>query len=179
MKHLLLSLLILICSASLSAADKLTEVNGIKFGWKFDKCVEAVGDVPRKLTTRDGDETKFSYAPATWAQINWTGAVLDFYKDKLFQIGFYTSTTNPDTSTFDRARSILTAAYGEAAALKGKSNAYMWCAANGNLAILQYVQEKNDKGDLCYSTYIFFIDNKEVVKKARAAESELRSLLNN
>ena len=177
MKRLLLSAISLIVTLSIFAADKLTEVNGIKFGTKFDKCVEAIGDVPRKLTTRDGDETKFSYAPATWAQINWTGSVLDFYKDRLFQVGFYTTSANPDTSTFDRAKSILSAAYGNPAALKGKSNAYMWRASNGNLAILQYVKETTDKGDTQYATYIFFIDNKEVVKKARAAEAELRDLI--
>ena len=85
MKRLSITLItVAIALFSTYAAEKLTGVNGIKFGWKFDRCVEAIGDVPRKHTNSDNEnEKKFYYSPAQWAGIEWNGGVLDFFNDKL------------------------------------------------------------------------------------------------
>ena len=53
----------------------------------------------------------------------------------------------------------------------------MWRASNGNIAILQYAPETDEEGKKKYVTYLFFVDNKEVVKKAKKAENELRDIM--
>lgn len=60
----ILFVLTLFLISAANAAEKLTGTGNLKFGWKFDRCVEAVGDVPRKRTVEEGLEKKFSYAPA-------------------------------------------------------------------------------------------------------------------
>ncbi len=178
MKRLSLLLFALtLMSAAAVATEKLTEVNGVKFGWKYDRCVEAIGDVPRKFTDTQGEETKFSYAPAIWGRIEWNSSVLDFYRDKLYQIGFYKTSDTDDRTAFEQTKVILSAAYGKSARLKGEQDKLMWRARNGNLAVLQYACEKDDSGKTLYATYLFFVDNKEVVKKAKRVESELQELM--
>ncbi len=166
-----------IIAGAAAATEKLTGVNNIKFGWKLDRCIEAIGDVPRKLTTTDGDDTKFSYSPAMWGRIEWSGSVLDFYKDKLFQVGFYKKSSTDNRTAFEQSKVILSAAYGKSAKLKGQTESYMWRASNGNIAILQYAPETDEEGKKKYVTYLFFVDNKEVVKKAKKAENELRDIM--
>ena len=109
MKRLSITLItVAIALFSTYAAEKLTGVNGIKFGWKFDRCVEAIGDVPRKHTNSDNEnEKKFYYSPAQWAGIEWNGGVLDFFNDKLYQVGFLKSTTNDDRTTFKDRKSVV------------------------------------------------------------------------
>ena len=72
-----------ILSATAFATEKLTEVNGVKFGWKYDRCDTALSNVQNRQTRTEGEETKLSYGPAVWGHIEWTGSVLDFYRDKL------------------------------------------------------------------------------------------------
>lgn len=178
MKRLSLTIILLaIVSAAAFATEKLTEVNGVKFGWKYDRCVEAIGDVPRKLTNTDGDETKFYYSPAIWGRIDWDRSVLDFYQDKLYQIGFYKASATDDRTAFEQAKVILSAAYGKSARLKGEADKLMWRSSNGNIAVLQYVVENDETANPLYGTYLFFVDNKEVVKKAKKVESELREMM--
>ena len=178
MKRFTIMLFALAMIAGIAVAnEKLTGVNNIKFGWKYDRCVEAIGDVQRKLTTEDGDGKKFSYSPAMWGRIEWSGSVLDFYQNKLFQVGFYKKTASDDRTAFEQSKVILTAAYGSPASLNGQTDSFMWRASNGNLAILQYSTETSEDGVKQYATYLFFVDNKEVVKKAKRAEKELRELM--
>ncbi|WP_302616223.1 hypothetical protein, partial [uncultured Muribaculum sp.] len=51
--RLAMCLILLLSATAVSAAKlpKLTGANGLKFGWTLEKCVETVGDVPRKMTT--------------------------------------------------------------------------------------------------------------------------------
>ncbi|MDE6458825.1 MAG: hypothetical protein K2L31_09560, partial [Muribaculum sp.] len=65
MKRLsLLMIALTILSATAFATEKLTEVNGVKFGWKFDRCELALSNVENKQTRTEGEETKLSYGPA-------------------------------------------------------------------------------------------------------------------
>lgn len=173
----ILFVLSLLMAGAAGAAEKLTGANNIKFGWKFDRCVEAIGDVPRKRTVEDGIEKKFSYAPAKWGRIEWDSSVLNFNNNKLYQIGFYKKTANDDMTPFEQAKVILSAAYGKAVALKTK-DCFMWRASNGNIAILQYAAESDAGKVTGYATYLYFIDNKQVEKKAKAVEKEMQDIIN-
>lgn len=92
--------IVLLAGASTAGArDKMTGVNGIRFGWKYDKCVEALGDPQRSVTTDPiNEQRQYSYAPASWGTVAWDNGVLDFYKDKLMQVGFSRTTATPDMS---------------------------------------------------------------------------------
>lgn len=164
--------------AMAAGKEKMSAVNGIKFGWKFDKCVEAIGDVPRKLTRDEGnDEKRFSYSPADWGGQTWNGSVLQFYKEKLYQVGFYKTSDNKDDAFFDSAKSHLTDLYGSPVMLQDNKNNLLWRSKDGNLAVLQYSTEKTDKGATKHTIYLFFVDNKQVVKKARQVDSDLRKMI--
>ena len=173
--------LALLCGgiALASGKEKMKGVNGINFGWKFEKCVETIGDVPRKLT-RDGglDEKYFSYSPASWGGQQWSGSVLQFYKDKLYQVGFYKTSSSFDREFFDSAKSHLTDLYGEPVNLQDKKDNLLWRSKDGNLAVLQYSVEKTDQGASQYTLYLYFVDNKQVVNKARKVDSEIRKMMN-
>lgn len=173
----ILFVLTLFLISAANAAEKLTGTGNLKFGWKFDRCVEAVGDVPKKRTVEEGLEKKFSYAPARWGRIEWDSSVLNFYKDKLYQIGFYKKTAKSDMTPFEQAKVILSAAYGKAVALKTK-DCYMWRSPNGNIAILQYAAEEEAGKITGYATYLYLIDNKQVEKKAKAVEKEMQDIIN-
>lgn len=178
MKRLSLIMIVLtMLSAVAFATEKLTEVNGVKFGWKFDRCDLALSNVENKQTRTDGEETKISYGPAVWGHIEWTGSVLDFYRDKLYQIGFYKTSATDDMTAYEQTKTRLSAAYGKYAQLKGEDEKLMWRARNGNLAVLQYAEETTPDGKKQYSTYLFYVDHKEVLKKAKNVENELRELM--
>lgn len=172
---ILLALLMFITNMAI-AADKLTGTQEMQFGWKYDRCIEALGNVEKKSSSEDGLEKKFSYAPARWGRIVWDSSVLNFYKDKLYQIGFYKKTANDDMTTFEQVKVILSAAYGKPVALKTK-DCFMWRAANGNIAILQYTPETADGKVNGYATYLYLIDNKQVESKAKAVEKEMRDIM--
>lgn len=159
------------------AAEKLTGTNLVKFGWKYERCVEAIGDVPRKRTVDEGPEKKFSYAPAVWGRIEWDSSVLNFLNNKLYQVGFYKKTASDDMTSFEQAKVILSAAYGKAVELKTK-DCFMWRASNGNIAILQYSPEFTGDKVSGYATFLYFVDNKQVEKKAKAVEKEMRDIMN-
>ena len=179
MKRLSITLItVAIALFSTYVAEKLTGVNGIKFGWKFDRCLEAIGDVPRKHTNSDNEnEKKFYYSPAQWAGIEWNGGVLDFFNDKLYQVGFLKSTTNDDRTTFNTARTHLTDLYGDPIKIQSMDSNLMWRSKNGNIVMLEYVKDSNKEGATQFTTCVYFIDNKEVVKKAKKVDGELRELL--
>ena len=173
---ILFALALFVVSA-IGAAEKLTGANNVKFGWKSARCIEAIGDVPRKKTVDEGLEKKFSYSPARWGRIDWDSSVLNFYKDRLYQIGFYKKTANNDMTSFEQVKVILSAAYGKAVVLKTK-DCFMWRSSNGNIAILQYAAEESAGKVTGYATYLYFIDNKEVEKKAKAVEKEMHDIIN-
>ncbi|WP_290089839.1 hypothetical protein, partial [Muribaculum intestinale] len=181
-RTLLMAIVLLAGASTAGARDKMTGVNGIRFGWKYDKCVEALGDPQRSVTTDPiNEQRQYSYAPASWGTVAWDNGVLDFYKDKLMQVGFSRTTATPDMSAFEGARSHLTDLYGEPAKIRDTDNNLLWRAADGNIAILQYVAVSPSKGEARqaskkYTTLLYFIDNKEVAKKAKNAEGYLRSL---
>lgn len=180
-KSILFLALVMLCGGLAMAAgkEKMKGVNGINFGWKFEKCVEAIGDVPRKLTRDEGnDEKRFSYSPATWGAQQWNGSVLQFYKDKLYQVGFYKTSKTKDTAFFDSAKSHLTDLYGSPVMLQDNQNNLLWRSKDGNLAVLQYSLEKTESGTTQHTIYLFFVDNKQVVKKARQVDSDLRKMIN-
>ena len=78
-------------------------------------------------------------------------------------------------SAFEGAKSHLTDLYGTPSKLHDTDNNLLWRSANGNIAILQFV--KNQGAHNSYSTLLYFIDNKQVQKKAKSAEGYLRSLM--
>ncbi|MFG6380503.1 MAG: hypothetical protein K1V87_00140, partial [Muribaculum sp.] len=82
-----------------------------------------------------------------------------------------------DRTAFEQSKVILSAAYGKSPKLKGQNYSYMGRASNVNIAILQYAPETDENGKKTYATYLFFVDNKEVVKKAKKAETELREIM--
>lgn len=183
-RALLVAVVLLAGVSSAGAREKMTGVNGIRFGWKYDRCVEALGDPQRAVTTQEvNQQRQYSYAPATWGTVEWDNGVLDFHKDKLMQVGFSKSTDKPDTSAFEGAKSHLTDLYGAPVKMKGTDNNLLWRAADGNLAILQYISDPACKvgaapaGGCKYTTLLFFVDNRQVEKKARSAEGYLRSLM--
>ena len=53
----------------------------------------------------------------------------------------------------------------------------MWRSKNGNIVMLEYVKDSNKEGATQFTTCVYFIDNKEVVKKAKKVDGELRELL--
>ena len=174
---------IMLTAADASAAgkEKLNGAAGVRFGWKMDKCIAAIGDVPRKFTERDladGTQSRFSYAPASWGARTWDGSVLDFANDKLYQIGYYRATPTPDRSTVDAARSHLTDLFGSPVKVQNSADNLLFTAKNRNMALLQYVVGTDANGHATYTTYLMLIDNKQVEKKARKSESFLRSLVN-
>ena len=179
-KSILFLALVMLCGGLAMAAgkEKMKGVNGINFGWKFDKCVEAVGDVPRKLTRDEGnDEKRFSYSPATWGGQQWNGSVLQFYKDKLYQVGFYKTSDKKDSAFFDTAKSHLTDLYGSPVMLQENKENLFWRSKDGNLAVLQYSIEKTEKGTTQHTVYLIFVDKKQVVKKAKNVDSDLRKMI--
>ncbi len=176
-RFVILFVVALFVMSAANAAEKLTGDGKVKFGWKFDRCVEAIGDVPRKRTVDDSPEKKFTYAPTRWGRIEWDSSVLNFYNDKLYQVGFYKKTAKDDMTPFEQAKVILSAAYGKAVALKTK-DCYMWRSTNGNIAILQYSAESEGGKVTGYATYLYFIDNKQVEKKAKAVEKEMHDIIN-
>lgn len=175
--------LIMLISATVANAAKpakLTGANGLKFGWSLEKCVETVGNVPRKMTTgKTGDpQRQFSYAPARWGGMEWDGCVLDFSRDKLGQIGFYKATATDSRDTFNAAKSHLTDLLGQPVQVQQTDNNLLWQVEKGNMALLQYAREKDPKtGRDKFATYLFLIDNKLVIKKAKRAESFLQELM--
>ncbi len=178
MKRLsLLMISLTMLSAIAFATEKLTEINGVKFGWKYDRCDLALSNVENKQTRTEGEEKKLSYGPAMWNRIEWNGSVLDFYRDKLYQIGFYKISNTDDRTAYEQTKIKLSAAYGKHAQLKGEDDKLMWRARNGNLAVLQYAEETTPDGKKQYATYLFFVDHKEVLKKAKNVEKELRELM--
>ena len=180
-KSILFLALVMLCGGLAMAAgkEKMKGVNGINFGWKFEKCVEAIGDVPRKLTRDEGnDEKRFSYSPATWGGKEWNGSVLQFYQDKLYQIGFYKTSDRQDSEFFNSVKSHLTDLYGSPVALQDNKDNLMWRAKGGNLAVLQHSIEKTESGSTRHTIYLLFVDNKQVVKKAKKVDSELRKMIN-
>ena len=173
------TLLFILCAAIAflaSASERMTGVNNIKFGWKSARCIEAIGDVPRKMTKEDGLEKQFSYAPATWGRIEWDNSVLNFYRDKLYQVGFYKKSATDDPTIVEQTKVILSAAYGKPVQLKG-SDSWMWRASNGNMAILQQTVTTEENGAKAYNTYLIFVDNKEVEKKAKNVDKEMRDIM--
>lgn len=181
--RLAMCLILLLSATAVSAAKlpKLTGANGLKFGWPLEKCVETVGDVPRKMTTgTPGDpQRQFSYAPVRWGGTDWDGCVLDFSRNKLSQIGFYKSAQTDNRTTFNAAKSHLTDLFGQPVEVQQTDNNLLWAADKGNMALLQYVREKDHKtGKAKFTTYLMFIDNKLVMKKAKMAESFLQELVN-
>lgn len=182
-RTLFVALGLLAAVVAVQAREKMTGVNGIRFGWKYDRCVEALGSPARAMTTQEINRQKqYSYAPAKWGTVEWDNGVLDFYKDKLMQVGFSKTTAKPDMSAFDGAKSHLTDLYGAPAKIRDTDNNLLWRSADGNIAILQYVGDPSCKasasGASCkYTTYLYFVDNKQVEKKAKSAEGYLRSLM--
>ena len=181
--RLAMCLILLLSATAVSAAKlpKLTGANGLKFGWTLEKCVETVGDVPRKMTTgTPGDpQRQFSYAPVRGGGTDWDGCVLDFSRNKLSQIGFYKSAQTDIRTTFNAAKSHLTDLFGQPVEVQQTDNNLLWAADKGNMALLQYVREKDHKtGKAKFTTYLMFIDNKLVMKKAKMAESFLQELVN-
>ena len=181
MKELLQRVMLIFMVVALGATvadarEKMTGVNGIRFGWKYEKCVAALGNPQRAMTTQErNSQRQYSYAPATWGTVTWDNGVLDFYKNKLMQVGFSKTTSTSDMSAFEGAKSHLTDLYGTPSKLHDTDNNLLWRSANGNIAILQFV--KNQGAHNSYSTLLYFIDNKQVQKKAKSAEGYLRSLM--
>ena len=63
-RTLLMAIVLLAGASTAGARDKMTGVNGIRFGWKYDKCVEALGDPQRSVTTDSiNEQRQYSYAP--------------------------------------------------------------------------------------------------------------------
>ena len=181
--RLAMCLILLLSATAVSAAKlpKLTGANGLKFGWTLEKCVETVGDVPRKMTpgTPGVPPRQFSSAPVRWGGTDWVGCVLDFSRNKLSQIGFYKSAQTDNRTTFNAAKSHLTDLFGQPVEVQQTDNNLLWAADKGNMALLQYVREKDPKtGKAKFTTYLMFIDNKLVMKKAKMAESFLQELVN-
>jgi len=52
--------------------------------------------------------------------------VLDFFNDKLYQVGFLKSTTNDDRTTFNTARTHLTDLYGDPIKIQSMDSNLMW-----------------------------------------------------
>ncbi|MCM1505116.1 MAG: hypothetical protein NC127_07960 [Muribaculum sp.] len=180
-KSIFLLAMIVLCGGMAMAIgkEKMKGVNGINFGWKFDKCVEAIGDVPRKLTRDEGNgEKRFSYSPATWGGQEWNGSVLQFYNDKLYQVGFYKTSDREEPEFLDKIKSHLTDLYGSPSNLQDKPDNMLWRSKDGNLAVLQHSVEKTDTGAKQHAYYLIFVDNKQVVKKAKQVDSDLRKLIN-
>ncbi len=178
---LVCSIVMLLSVQPASAAKKphIKGANGLQFGWTLEKCSELIGDVPRKMTKGAPDDTQrqFSYAPARYGGIDWDGSVLDFTKNKLEQIGFYKTTDADSRATFDIAKEHLTALFGQPVEVQQTDNNLLWTGAKGNMALLQYVREDDAKGKPHYSTYLMFLDNKRIIKKARKAEAFLKELM--
>ena len=172
--------LLAIMPANAEKLPKLKGANGLEFGWSLEKCAEKIGDVPRRMTkgAADDPQRQFSYAPARWGGADWDGSVLDFNKNKLAQIGFYKTTADNSRATFDAAKSHLTDLYGLPIMVQQTDNNLLWTAAKGNMALLQYVRETDKSGRPQFTTYLMFIDNKLVIKKARRAEAFLQELIN-
>ncbi|WP_302616254.1 hypothetical protein, partial [uncultured Muribaculum sp.] len=124
-------------------------------------------------------QRQFSYAPVRWGGTDWDGCVLDFSRNKLSQIGFYKSAQTDNRTTFNAAKSHLTDLFGQPVEVQQTDNNLLWAADKGNMALLQYVREKDPKtGKAKFTTYLMFIDNKLVMKKAKMAESFLQELVN-
>ncbi len=175
-KIMIISALLAIITISAAAADKLKGVNNVEFGWKVERCREALPNVTLQQITDNGDDIAYAYHPAVWGRIEWDTCVLDFFKDRLYQIGFVKASATDDRTSFAQAKVILTAAYGQSRELNNSANSYIWSSSNGNLIVLQYSDNPNTP-DTRYSTYLYFVDNKEVAKKAKKAERELRDLM--
>ncbi|MDE7396454.1 MAG: hypothetical protein K2M98_01870 [Muribaculum sp.] len=147
-------------------AENLNGSGTLRFGWKLDRCTKVIGDMSRYSTTTDPGDTKlakFSYSPATWESIAFDGSVLDFYKEKLYQIGFFKTTDIADRSTFDAVVKRLTDTYGEPKRLKADDpDRLLWRAKNGNMAMVEYNYADNK-----FSTYLMLIDNAATMKKAK------------
>ncbi|MCM1022164.1 MAG: hypothetical protein NC343_07835 [Muribaculum sp.] len=181
LRHYLTIVLLFVLTLPATAAKlpKLDGANGLRFGWSLEKCVEAIGDVPRKMTkgAPDDQQRQFSYAPSRWGGTDWDGSVLDFSKNKLAQIGFYKTTTDDSRETFNAAKSHLSDLYGTPVEVQGTDNNLLWTGNKGNMALLQYVRENSKEGKPVYSTYLMFIDNQRVIRKAARAEAFLQELM--
>lgn len=175
-KATIITALLAIISISATAADKLKGVNNVEFGWKIERCREALPNVELQQITDNGDDIAYAYHPAVWGRIDWDTCVLDFFKDKLYQIGFVKVSPTDDRTSFSQAKVILTAAYGQPQELNKSANSYIWSSSNGNLIVLQY-SDSPATNPAQYSTYLYFVDNKEVARKAKKAERELRDLM--
>ena len=165
--------------ANAEKKPRIKGANGLQFGWTLEKCSESIGDVPRKMTTGAPDDTQrqFSYAPARYGALDWDGSVLDFNNNKLEQIGFYKTTENDSRATFDTAKEHLIALFGQPVEVQQTDNNLLWTGAKGNMALLQYARENDAKGNVSFTTYLMFLDNKRIIKKARKAESFLKELM--
>ena len=175
-KTIIIAAMSALISISAIAADKLKGVNNVEFGWKIERCREALPNVGLQQITDNGDNIAYAYHPAVWGRIDWDTCVLDFFKDKLYQIGFVKASATDDRTSFSQAKVILTAAYGQPRELNNSANSYIWSSSNGNLIVLQYSNNPSTP-DTQYSTYLYFVDNKEVTRKAKKAERELRDLM--
>lgn len=176
----LIMALIVVMPASAEKRPRIKGANGLEFGWSLEKCSEKIGDVPRRMTkgTPDDTQRQFSYAPARWGGADWDGSVLDFSNNKLTQIGFYKTTSADSRATFDAAKSHLTDLYGLPVQVQQTDNNLLWTGNKGNMALLQYARETDNSGRPQFTTYLMFIDNKRVIKKARRAEGFLQELIN-
>lgn len=175
-RTIIIAALSVLISISAAAADKLKGVNNVEFGWKVERCREALPGVELQQITDNGDDIAYAYHPAVWGRIDWDTCVLDFFKDKLYQIGFVKTSSTDDRTSFAQAKVILSAAYGQPRELNNSANSYIWSSSNGNLIVLQY-SDNPAAPDTQYSTYLYFVDNKEVTRKAKKAERELKELM--
>ena len=88
--------------------------------------------------------------------IEWNGGVLDFFNDKLYQVGFLKSTTNDDRTTFNTARTHLTDLYGDPIKIQSMDSNLMWRSKNGNIVMLEYVKDSNKgRRDAVYNLRVF------------------------
>ncbi len=165
-RHILTAIVLIALATPVVKAQKLNGSGTLRFGWKLERCTKEIGDVSRYVTTTDPGDTKlakFSYAPATWDSIAFDGSVLDFYKEKLYQIGFYKNTDIADRSTFDAIVKRLTEIYGEPKRIKADDPYHLlWRAKDGNMAVAEYNYADNK-----FSTYLMLIDNAATMKKAK------------
>lgn len=169
MRRVSLLIIMLTAFAAFSInAQKLQGSDLLKFGWKLDKCTSIIGDMTNYVTTTDPknvDVERFSYSPANWCSINFDGSILDFYKNRLYQIGFYKNSTIADRTTFDAIVRKLTELYGEPKQLKADDPYHlMWRSKEGNIAMTEYNYTGSE-----FATFLILIDNATSIKKAKDA----------
>lgn len=169
LRHTLAAVAMLLAMVMTDAsAQKLNGGGDLRFGWKYDRCIKAIGDAPRLSETIDGSnpgQRKYTYGPATWEGINFDGSVLDFYKDKLYQIGYSHASATADRTTFDAIVRRLVGLYGKPRRIKADNpDKLIWRTKNGNMAMAEYTYTDADN---TFHTYLILIDNEATIKKAK------------